>query len=190
MTSNHDKILDVVISLLDEDGFERFGVRQVAHRAHVSLETVYRAFPSRDVLIVTALVRWLETHGLSATTPPDADMSLRESLRYLVRQTFDPWERHPNLFRVYHRFLSVPAGGALHAQTSAALGALNLSDEMRRAKAILSDVAHAAGSRYTAGIIEVHEFREYLEEVIDWLTPGEATNPPLASTGARVDRTR
>jgi len=37
-------------------------------------------------------------------------------------------------------------------------------------KTILYDAAHAAGARFSSGVIDITELREYLERVVDRLT--------------------
>jgi AcrR family transcriptional regulator len=176
-----DKVLDAVIEYLDAGGYDGFGLRAVANRAHVSLATVYKLFPTRDALVAAALLRWHRSHGLADASPLPPGTSVRESLRYLLRQTFEPWELHPNIFKAYVRVLSMPVGAVLHAQTAEALAPMNLTVEARKAKTILADVAYAAGARFAAGVIDVTEFREYLEEVVDWLVADDQSARPTVA---------
>jgi hypothetical protein len=81
----------------------------------------------------------------------------------------------------------MPVGAMLHAQIAEALAPMNLTVEVRKAKTILADVAYAAGARFAAGVIDVTEFREYLEEVVDWLVADDQPAPrPVAGSSHAV----
>ena len=61
------RILDTTIALASQGGFEAVQMRAVAERADVALGTLYRYFPSKIHLLVTALAREFER--------ADADMA-------------------------------------------------------------------------------------------------------------------
>jgi TetR/AcrR family transcriptional regulator, cholesterol catabolism regulator len=61
------RILDATIALASQGGFEAVQMRTVAERADVALGTLYRYFPSKIHLLVTALSREFER--------ADADMA-------------------------------------------------------------------------------------------------------------------
>lgn len=61
------RILDATIALASQGGFEAVQMRAVAERADVALGTLYRYFPSKIHLLVTALAREFER--------ADADMA-------------------------------------------------------------------------------------------------------------------
>src|SRR5881227_3680998 len=54
------RILDATIALASKGGFDAVQMRTVADRADVALGTLYRYFPSKIHLLVSALVRELE----------------------------------------------------------------------------------------------------------------------------------
>lgn len=54
------RILDATIALAEEGGFEAVQMREVADQAGVALGTLYRYFPSKIHLLVTALGRRFE----------------------------------------------------------------------------------------------------------------------------------
>jgi AcrR family transcriptional regulator len=74
-----DDIVDVVVDLLESEGYDAVQVRTVARRARISLATMYKLFGTRDELIVTALERWLDAHAYAALTMPEPGES------YVVR---------------------------------------------------------------------------------------------------------
>src|SRR3954454_729484 len=51
------RILDATIALASKGGFDAVQMRAVAERADVALGTLYRYFPSKIHLLVTALIR-------------------------------------------------------------------------------------------------------------------------------------
>ena len=57
------RILDATIALADEGGFDAVQMREVADDADVALGTLYRYFPSKIHLLVTALGRRVRPGG-------------------------------------------------------------------------------------------------------------------------------
>jgi AcrR family transcriptional regulator len=55
-----ERILDATITLASQGGFEAVQMRAVAEQAEVALGTLYRYFPSKIHLLVTALAREFE----------------------------------------------------------------------------------------------------------------------------------
>src|ERR1700709_1848598 len=54
------RILDATLALASKGGYEAVQMRSVAERADVALGTLYRYFPSKIHLLVSALARELE----------------------------------------------------------------------------------------------------------------------------------
>jgi AcrR family transcriptional regulator len=50
-----ERILEATLDLLDQDGFDRFRMQDVAERAGVGFGTIYRRWPTKDGLILDAL---------------------------------------------------------------------------------------------------------------------------------------
>ena len=179
-------ILDTVVEFLKAEGYDGFYVRDVAQRAHVSLKTLYKLFPTRDALVIAALGRWHRDHGFAAVAvAPPAGVSVQDGLRMLLRQTFEPWERDPNILKAYVRALSVPAGAELHAQLAASMEPIRFTvyadldpAYAEDVKAILADVAYAAGARFAAGVIDITELRLYLERVVGRLAEANTAQLP------------
>jgi TetR/AcrR family transcriptional regulator, cholesterol catabolism regulator len=72
------RILDTTIALASKGGFEAVQMRTVAEQADVALGTLYRYFPSKIHLLVTALAREFEradadmaAHPVPGDTPAD-----------------------------------------------------------------------------------------------------------------------
>lgn len=53
--SESDRLLDVVVDILETEGYDAVQLREVARRARTSLATIYKRYPTRDDLILGAL---------------------------------------------------------------------------------------------------------------------------------------
>ena len=43
-----DRILDIVVEILETEGYDAVQLREVARRARASLATIYKRYPTRD----------------------------------------------------------------------------------------------------------------------------------------------
>jgi AcrR family transcriptional regulator len=91
------RILDATIALASKGGFDAVQMRAVAERADVALGTLYRYFPSKIHLLVSALAREFENANanfdrrtIPGDTPPDRVM-------YVLGRTTRSLQRDPNL---------------------------------------------------------------------------------------------
>ncbi|MFI5717525.1 TetR family transcriptional regulator [Nocardia sp. NPDC051750] len=116
-----DQIIDVVLDLLETEGYEAVQLREVARRAHVSLATVYKHFADRDTLIVAAVEHWMATHSFTSMQPPQPGETLHAGLMRVLGYVFQPWERNPRMLEAYHRARTGPSGHRLDAQGIAAM---------------------------------------------------------------------
>jgi TetR/AcrR family transcriptional regulator, cholesterol catabolism regulator len=93
----HQRILDATIALASAGGFEAVQMRAVAERADVALGTLYRYFPSKIHLLVSALARELETAraGLDRTTIPGDTAADR--VMHVLGRTTRSLQRDPHL---------------------------------------------------------------------------------------------
>ena len=57
-----DRILDIVVEILETEGYEAVQLREVARRSRTSLSTIYKRYPTRDSLILAALESWMDEH--------------------------------------------------------------------------------------------------------------------------------
>ena len=78
-----EAILDTAADLLDEVGYERLTMQDVAERAGVSMATIYRRWPTKSTLFVDAVQRLDPLVGLPDTGNPQAD--LRVAMRFYAR---------------------------------------------------------------------------------------------------------
>src|SRR3954469_11716595 len=110
-----DRLLGVVVEMLESEGYDAVQLREVARRARTSLATIYKRFPTRDDLILAALEAWLEENRYAGVTPQplEAGSSLYIGLMGLFRPIFEPWERHPAMLMAYFRARTSPSGQKL-----------------------------------------------------------------------------
>ena len=91
------RILDATIALASKGGFDAVQMRAVAERADVALGTLYRYFPSKIHLLVSALAREFEQANGSfdrRTIPGDTP---HERVMHVLGRTTRSLQRDPNL---------------------------------------------------------------------------------------------
>ncbi|MDZ7675391.1 MAG: TetR/AcrR family transcriptional regulator [Acidimicrobiales bacterium] len=94
------QILESAQLLLHEREYEQVQVREVAEHAGVALGTLYRYFPSKELLYAHALLAWSDTfeHRVLSRDPETTNDADR--LRALLRGAVRAYERAPNFFRL------------------------------------------------------------------------------------------
>ncbi|ADT97984.1 MULTISPECIES: TetR family transcriptional regulator [Mycolicibacterium] len=177
---DRDGLLDVVVDMLETDGYDAVQLRVVARRARSSLATIYKRYPTRDDLILAALEYWVARHRYAGiAVPPAAGLSLRQGLMSLFRTIFEPWERHPEMLKTYFRVRSSPNGGKLFRfgfdiVAPAGMELLKGVDEefVVSLEAILANVIYGLLGRFSSGEIAVTEILPVLDRTVYWLTRG------------------
>jgi len=176
-----DRLLDVVVEILETEGYDAVQLREVARRARTSLATIYKRHPTRDDLILAALEYWTAQHRYSgiAVHPRTPGTSLYESLMELFRTIFQPWESHPEMLTAYFRVRSSPNGQQLFRW------GLDLVEPAGREifagvdeafvadfNDIISSIIYGLLGRYTAGEIAVTDILPILDRTVYRLTRG------------------
>ena len=159
-----DPIIEIVVDLLDTQGYEAVQLREVARRARVSLATIYKRYATRDELIVAALEWWMETNRYAGLAAPATGSSLYSNLMAIFRTIFEPWEQHPLMLQSYFRARSGPGGKRLIQRgfdvvlpvARAAVAPLD-SEFAEDLELILTGVVFGFLGRFTAGEIDVTE---------------------------------
>src|SRR5438309_4036969 len=91
------RILDATLALASKGGYEAVQMRTVAERADVALGTLYRYFPSKIHLLVSALARELERvqdRTERATIPGDTPF---DRLMFVLSRITRGLQRDPQL---------------------------------------------------------------------------------------------
>lgn len=91
------RILDATIALADEGGFDAVQMRAVADDADVALGTLYRYFPSKIHLLVTALGRQFEQAAEQTRSRQIPGDTPHERVMFIVGTTTQALQKQPQL---------------------------------------------------------------------------------------------
>jgi TetR/AcrR family transcriptional regulator, cholesterol catabolism regulator len=92
-----ERILDATVALASQGGYDAVQMRAVAEDADVALGTLYRYFPSKVHLLVTALARELAAAEVATRDQPPAGATAAERVLTLLRRTTAPMQKDPQL---------------------------------------------------------------------------------------------
>ena len=95
--ARRDRIVETAVELLGTDDYEKIHMRLVADRAGVALGTLYRYFPSKVHLLVSALGREFERIDARTDRSPVAGESPYERLNFMVSKLNRAMQRNPLL---------------------------------------------------------------------------------------------
>jgi AcrR family transcriptional regulator len=93
----HKRILDATLALASKGGYEAVQMRAVAERADVALGTLYRYFPSKIHLLVSALAREFERNQERLDRKPVPGETPYERVLYVLGRTTRSMQREPML---------------------------------------------------------------------------------------------
>ena len=91
------RILDAAIALASKGGFEQMQMRAVAERADVALGTLYRYFPSKIHLLVSALAQQFEQAREALDRKPIPGDTPADRVMYVLGRNTRSLQRDPNL---------------------------------------------------------------------------------------------
>ncbi|MBP2478076.1 AcrR family transcriptional regulator [Crossiella equi] len=89
------RIIDATIALASKGGYDAVQMRAVADRAEVALGTLYRYFPSKVHLLVTALGRELDRANQKVERAAIPGDSAYERVLFVLRRTTRSLQRDP-----------------------------------------------------------------------------------------------
>ena len=175
-----DAILEVVVRLLETEGYDAVQLREVARRAHVSLATIYKLFSGREQLIFAALERWRADHVYLGLDDAETVETTADGLMRVFRSMFEPWERNPLLLEAFHRVGVGPRGARLTEDGTdvvrPAVRALFADEDpayVDDVLLILRHVVYGAVGRFVDGELEVTEILPVIEVAVTRLTTPE-----------------
>jgi AcrR family transcriptional regulator len=182
-----DRILDIVVDILETEGYDAVQLREVARRGRTSLATIYKRYANRDELILAALECWMEENryaGLANQTH-EPDESLYVGIMRVLRTIFEPWERHPDMLKAYFRARSAPGGQrllrrGLDAVVPAAMAVLRNVDAalVEDLDTVVSSLVYGLVGRFAAGEIHIADILPTLDRAVFRLTSGyEGVSP-------------
>ncbi|KUI25031.1 TetR family transcriptional regulator [Mycobacterium sp. IS-1742] len=181
MDEAKDRMIAVVVEILETDGYDAVQLREVARRARISLSTIYKRYATRDELILAALEAWMDDHRYAGVSPHprEPDASLHEALMDLFCTIFEPWEQHPGMLTAYFRARSSQSGQQLMQRgldIVVPAGLELLSDVDDEFVADFNDVifsmVYGLLGRFVTGEIAITEILPALDRAVYWLTTG------------------
>ena len=112
------RILDATLALASRGGYDAVQMRAVAERADVALGTLYRYFPSKIHLLVSALARELErTQDRTERIPLPGDTPY-DRLMFILSRMTKAMQRDPQLTEAMTRaFMFADASAAAEVDT-------------------------------------------------------------------------
>jgi AcrR family transcriptional regulator len=118
----HRRILDVTLALASKGGYDAVQMRTVAERADVALGTLYRYFPSKIHLLVSALAREIERNSEQLDRRPIPGETPYERVMYVLGRTTRWMQREPMLTEAMTRaFMFADPSAANEVNTVARL---------------------------------------------------------------------
>ncbi|MCD4534967.1 TetR family transcriptional regulator [Nocardioides sp. cx-169] len=112
------RILDATYELASEGGFDAVQMRAVADKADVALGTLYRYFPSKIHLLVSALGREFERAEALLREKPIPGDTASERVIYVLRKTTRGLQGDPHLTEALTRafmFADATVANEIHA---------------------------------------------------------------------------
>ncbi|TSD95636.1 cholesterol catabolism transcriptional regulator KstR [Skermania sp. ID1734] len=169
------RILDATLALASKGGYEAVQMRAVAERADVAVGTLYRYFPSKVHLLVSALAREFEKIEGKRKIP--AGQSAQERMHVLLAQITKAMQRDPLLTEAMTRaFMFADASAAAEVDRvgrvmdrlfARAMNDAEPTDEQLAIARVISDV--------------------WLANLVAWLTRRASANDVAARLDLTVD---
>jgi AcrR family transcriptional regulator len=177
------RILDATVTLASKGGFDAVQMRAVAELADVALGTLYRYFPSKIHLLVSALARQFEDTEASLGRRPIPGETPADRVTYVLTRATRGLQREPHLTEALTRafmFADRTVAGEIHvvglkltAMLNRALQGVDYvegtppTDHEIAVARVISDVWLAALVSWVTGRTTVDEVSEHLETAVD-----------------------
>jgi len=140
----HRRILDATLALASRGGYEAVQMRTVAERADVALGTLYRYFPSKIHLLVSALARELERYQERLDRGPIPGETPYDRVLYVLGRTTMSMQREPMLTEAMTRaFMFADPSAANEVNTVARLMEQMFTKAMHEGEPSADDMAIA-----------------------------------------------
>jgi len=140
----HRRILDATLALASKGGYEAVQMRTVAERADVALGTLYRYFPSKIHLLVSALAREFERNQERLDRRPIPGETPYERVLYVLGRTTRSMQREPMLTEAMTRaFMFADPSAANEVNTVARLMEQMFTKAMHEGEPSADDIAIA-----------------------------------------------
>lgn len=179
-----DAILDATLTAATAGGYEAVQMRAVAEQVGIAVGTLYRYFPSKTHLLVSALTREFQRLNDSSdwatisTTP-------QQRLAILTSRLHHDWQRDPQLTEAMARAFVIADTTAASAVNQAAhvieqllattLAGGEPSDHHRLIAGLIADVWLANLAAFISNRATAAQAREHIDCAVQLLLAGDAT---------------
>lgn len=176
------RILDATMSLAAKGGFDAVQMRAVAEHADVALGTLYRYFPSKIHLLVSALARQFESTQTMLGKRPIPGDSSEDRVNYVLSRVTRGLQRDPNTTEALTRafmFADASVAAEIHVVGMQLVSMLTRalrgpdyvegeepSDEDIAIARVLSDVWLAALVSWVTGRSSADEVSDHLDVAV------------------------
>jgi TetR/AcrR family transcriptional regulator, cholesterol catabolism regulator len=169
------RILDATIALASKGGFDAVQMRAVAERADVALGTLYRYFPSKIHLLVSALARQFEETEATLGRKPIPGETPADRVSWVLSRATRSMQKEPRLTEALTRafmFADSTVAGEIHVV------GLRLTTMLNRA---LQGADYVEGAEPTEREIAVARVISdvWLSALVSWVT-GRSTADEVA----------
>lgn len=122
--ARRDRILQATLALASRGGYDAVQMREVAERSGVALGTLYRYFPSKVHLLVSAMASELETMRRRMQRRAVPGQNRRERVSYVLERSTRNLQRDPNLTDAMVRAM-MAADATMAAEVNRVRGLMN-----------------------------------------------------------------
>ncbi|WP_099040733.1 TetR family transcriptional regulator [Mycobacterium neglectum] len=182
-TRRRDAILDATLTTAATGGYEAVQMRAVAEQVGIAVGTLYRYFPSKTHLLVSALTR--EFQRLDASCDWSAvGATPQERLGMLTARLHSDWQRDPQLTEAMTRacvFADTTAASAVNQAANVierllarTLGGGDPTDHHRQIAGLIADVWLANRAAFISKRATAAEARDHIDRAVQLLLSGDA----------------
>jgi len=150
------RILDATLILASKGGYDAVQMREVAERADVALGTLYRYFPSKIHLLVSALAREFEQTRQKLDKRPIPGDTPTDRIIYVLNKVTKNMQREPLLTEAITRaFMFADPSAAAEVKTVAALMEEILTDAMHHGEPTADEraIARVIGDVWLSNLV-------------------------------------
>jgi AcrR family transcriptional regulator len=183
------RVLEAVLDLVRESGYDAVQLRAITDRTGVSTDTIYRYFGSRDQLVSAAVSEWMDREYLGPAPTWLEGATPVERILSFYRHVWEVWERNPNMLETFVRAALAEGNieGGLAARSVDTMVPLT-EDALRDVDPgyrddvlmIVEHVTHSAMTFVVRGTMSISEVYPQLERVVRRL----AEHPAMAAANA------
>ncbi|QNJ90032.1 TetR/AcrR family transcriptional regulator (plasmid) [Mycolicibacterium fluoranthenivorans] len=179
-----DAILDATFTAAACGGYDAVQMRAVADQVGIAVGTLYRYFPSKTHLLVSALTR--EFHRLDASCDwTTIGATPQQRLKMLTARLHDDWQRDPQLTEAMTRAFVIADTTAASAVNQAAqvieqllattLAGGEPTDHHRQIAGLIADVWLANLAAFISNRATAAQARDHIDRAVQLLLSGDPT---------------